>query len=50
MTGVHVNATKASPPSQAVGPVADELTILGFAVGWALIVLGLVFLGLSLTN
>jgi hypothetical protein len=32
-----------------VRPVNDEVTILGFAVGWALIVLGLLFLGLSLT-
>ena len=45
-----MSATKASPPSQGVGPVTDEVTILGFAVGWALIVVGLVFLGLSLTS
>ena len=44
-----MSATKAPPLSQTARPVNDEVTILGFAVGWALIVLGLLFLGLSLT-
>lgn len=30
--------------------VAAEISVLGFAVGWAMILIGLVLLGLSLTN
>lgn len=45
-----MSATKASPPSQRVLPVTDAVTILGYALGWAMIVLGLVLLGLSLAG
>lgn len=45
-----MNSTKATPPARTVQPITDEVTVLGFAVGWALIVLGLLFLALSLTN
>jgi hypothetical protein len=48
--GEHVSVTKPSAPSQAIGPVTDAITILGFAAGWVMIVVGLFFLGLTLTN
>ena len=31
-------------------PVFDEIFVLGLAVGWAMILIGLLLLGLSLTN
>lgn len=45
-----MSSTEVSPPPQRVEPVTDEVTVLGFAVGWALIVLGLIFLVVALTN
>lgn len=45
-----MNATRSSPPARTVRPITDQVTVLASAVGWALIVLGLVFLVLSLTN
>jgi hypothetical protein len=45
-----VSSTKVSPPSQNVGPVTDPFTAFGMVVGWVLIVVGLLFLGLALTN
>lgn len=49
-TGAQVSTTKASQPPHTGGPVTDRITVLAFGVGWALIVLGLLFLGLALTN
>lgn len=45
-----MSATKASPPSQRALPAADAVTILGYTIGWVMIVLGLALLGLSLTG
>ena len=45
-----MRVAKASPPAATGQPVTDEISVLGFAVGWAMIVFGLLLLGLSLTN
>jgi hypothetical protein len=45
-----VSSTRVSPASQDVGPVTDPIAAFGLVVGWALIVVGLFFLGLALTN
>ena len=44
-----MSITKVSPPPQNASAM-EPLTVLGYAVGWALIVLGVWFLGLALTT
>jgi hypothetical protein len=50
LTGGHVSATRTSPPAETARPVMDAITVFGYAGGWALIVVGLLLLGLALTN
>ena len=42
--------TKATPPSNRARPVADGLSTLALVVGWALIIVGLLFWVLAITN
>jgi hypothetical protein len=45
-----MRVAKASPPAATARPVTDGISVLGFAVGCAMIIFGLLLLGLSLTN